>query len=72
MRIQLLTENLSFPPADQAINDGLLALGGDLSVPRLIKAYANGIFPWYEEGQPIMWWSPNPRMVSEPGKLLGM
>ena len=54
-----------FPPAESALRepDGLLAIGGDLSPARLLNAYANGIFPWYSEGQPILWWSPDPRMV---------
>jgi leucyl/phenylalanyl-tRNA--protein transferase len=54
-----------FPPADQALADpnGLLAVGGDLSPPRLLDAYRRGIFPWFERGQPILWWSPDPRMV---------
>lgn len=54
-----------FPPVEQALvrPDGLLAAGGDLSVTRLLRAYSNGIFPWYSEGQPILWWSPNPRCV---------
>lgn len=54
-----------FPPADQALDepDGLLAVGGDLSPTRLLDAYRHGIFPWFEEGQPILWWSPDPRMV---------
>ncbi len=54
-----------FPPVDSALRrpDGLLAFGGDLSVPRLLLAYRHGIFPWFSEGQPIMWWSPDPRMV---------
>ena len=54
-----------FPPVDLALRqpDGLLALGGDLSVPRLLNAYRHGIFPWFSEGQPILWWSPDPRMV---------
>ena len=53
----------SFPPVDQALEspDGLLCIGGDLSVPRLLAAYGRGIFPWYSEGQPILWWSPDPR-----------
>lgn len=56
-----------FPPVDSALRDpdGLLAIGGDLSVPRLLEAYKRGIFPWYSEGQPILWWSPNPRCVIE-------
>jgi leucyl/phenylalanyl-tRNA--protein transferase len=54
-----------FPPAEQALADpnGLLAIGGDLSIPRLLAAYRHGIFPWYSAGQPILWWSPDPRMV---------
>ena len=54
-----------FPPADSALRepDGLLAAGGDLSPRRLLDAYAHGIFPWYSPGQPILWWSPDPRMV---------
>ncbi len=54
-----------FPPAQLALSepDGLLAAGGDLSLPRLLNAYANGIFPWFSAGQPILWWSPDPRMV---------
>jgi len=54
---------VSFPEPTQASEDGLLALGGDLSVVTLLKAYAQGCFPWYSEGQPILWWSPDPRMV---------
>lgn len=54
-----------FPPAGLALRepDGLLAVGGDLSPVRLLNAYAGGIFPWFSEGQPILWWSPDPRMV---------
>ncbi|HEX8012952.1 MAG TPA: leucyl/phenylalanyl-tRNA--protein transferase [Casimicrobiaceae bacterium] len=54
-----------FPPIDAALDDpnGLLAAGGDLSPERLLDAYGHGIFPWYNGGQPILWWSPNPRMV---------
>ena len=57
-----------FPDVELALTepDGLLAVGGDLSVERLIAAYQQGIFPWYSEGQPILWWSPDPRMVMEP------
>jgi len=60
-----------FPPVDSALTDpdGLLAFGGDLSVGRLIKAYRQGIFPWFSDGQPIMWWSPNPRTVLLPENL---
>nr|WP_202109540.1 MULTISPECIES: leucyl/phenylalanyl-tRNA--protein transferase [unclassified Bordetella] len=54
-----------FPPAELALNEpaGLLAVGADLSLGRLQDAYANGIFPWYSDGEPILWWSPDPRMV---------
>jgi leucyl/phenylalanyl-tRNA--protein transferase len=61
----------SFPDVTQALKDpdGLLALGGDLSSERLLNAYRHGIFPWYSDGQPILWWSPDPRLVLLPGKL---
>ncbi|GAA5008938.1 leucyl/phenylalanyl-tRNA--protein transferase [Pseudoluteimonas lycopersici] len=54
-----------FPPADSALRepDGLLAMGGDLSPQRLLNAYAHGIFPWFSDGQPILWWSPDPRTL---------
>lgn len=54
-----------FPPAELALRqpDGLLAIGGDLSVPRLLNAYRAGVFPWFSEGQPLLWWSPDPRTV---------
>ncbi|MEP7062130.1 MAG: leucyl/phenylalanyl-tRNA--protein transferase [Betaproteobacteria bacterium] len=54
-----------FPPIERALRDpdGLLAAGGDLSVQRLVDAYSRGIFPWFAEGQPVLWWSPDPRMV---------
>ena len=57
--------NAPFPDAATALRepDGLLAYGGDLSAPRLLSAYRHGIFPWYSDGQPILWWSPDPRMV---------
>lgn len=58
-----LTLSIWFPNPEEADEEGLLAVGGDLSVKRLMHAYRSGIFPWYEEGQPILWWSPNPRMV---------
>ena len=61
-------ESLEFPPANNALPDpnGLLAVGGDLSPERLLAAYQQGIFPWYEEGQPLLWWSPTPRTVLAP------
>ena len=55
-----------FPDPDAAEPDGLLAVGGDLSPQRLLAAYQRGIFPWYEDGQPILWWSPDPRLVLFP------
>jgi leucyl/phenylalanyl-tRNA--protein transferase len=58
-----------FPEPGLANEDGLLAAGGNLEVPTLIKAYSSGIFPWYSEGSPILWWSPDPRMVLFPGKM---
>jgi leucyl/phenylalanyl-tRNA---protein transferase len=63
MSIHLLTSELEFPDPAQARVDGLLAMGGDLSIDRLLLAYERGIFPWYSEESPIMWWSPDPRCV---------
>ncbi len=65
----LLTRDLWFPHPDQADSHGLLALGGDLSVDRLLLAYSSGIFPWFSPGDPILWWSPDPRMVLFPSDL---
>ncbi len=61
----LLGSDTPFPPLDEALEDppGLLAVGADLSIDRLRDAYAHGIFPWYLPGEPILWWSPDPRMV---------
>src|SRR5689334_9798678 len=61
----------AFPPVDRALRepDGLLAAGGDLSPPRLLAAYRRGIFPWYSRGQPILWWSPDPRAVLIPTEM---
>lgn len=58
-----------FPPVEHASPEGLLAIGGDLSSRRLLDAYRNGIFPWYSAGQPILWWSPDPRAVLYPDRL---
>ncbi|MBW4359494.1 leucyl/phenylalanyl-tRNA--protein transferase [Flavobacterium taihuense] len=58
-----LSTDLFFPPLSHANRDGILAIGGDLSPERLRLAYKSGIFPWFNEGEPIIWWSPNPRMV---------
>ena|SRR5205809_5688954 len=60
---------LYFPPVYTANEEGLLAIGGDLSTERLLLAYRSGIFPWYSQGQPIIWWSPDPRFVLFPGEL---
>lgn len=64
-----LTDELIFPNPELSLKDGLLAVGGDLSIERLLLAYENGIFPWYDDQSPILWWSPNPRMVLFPKKL---
>ncbi len=65
----LLTKDLYFPPVDMADEEGLLAIGGDLSSERLLLAYHSAIFPWYNEDEPICWWSPNPRFVLYPAEL---
>jgi leucyl/phenylalanyl-tRNA---protein transferase len=64
-----LTKNIEFPDVREANKDGLLAVGGDLSVERLLLAYKTGIFPWFENDEPILWWSPDPRFVLFPDKL---
>ncbi|MFO7713365.1 leucyl/phenylalanyl-tRNA--protein transferase [Desulfosarcina sp.] len=69
MPVFTLSKRLSFPPAHLAIKEGLLAVGGDLSPERLLLAYRNGIFPWYSKDEPILWWSPDPRLVLYPGEL---
>lgn len=63
------TNDFRFPPVELATRDGLLAVGGDLQPQRLIEAYRRGIFPWYNEGQPILWWSPDPRAILLPAQL---
>src|SRR5678815_3018764 len=65
----LLTNELLFPPIEFADEHGILAIGGDLGTERLLLAYRNGIFPWYSEGGPILWWCPDPRFVLFPGEL---
>lgn len=60
---------MPFPEVSNASEEGLLAIGGDLSTHRLIDAYSKGIFPWFSQGDPILWWSPNPRFVLFPEKL---
>lgn len=64
-----LDERLYFPPVEKANAEGLLAVGGDLSPERLLLAYQNGIFPWFNEDSLILWWSPDPRMVLFPNKI---
>jgi leucyl/phenylalanyl-tRNA--protein transferase len=64
-----LSQSLKFPNPSEADSDGLLAVGGDLTSERLLLAYNSGIFPWYENDQPILWWSPDIRMVLYPKKL---
>ena len=68
MSLHVLDSNTWFPPVDEALPDGLLAIGGDLSVNRLLLAYQKGIFPWFDGDVP-MWWSPDPRFVLFPGEL---
>ncbi len=67
----LQRDSLDFPPLDKALREpnGLLAAGGDLSADRLVQAYRHGCFPWYQDGQPILWWSPDPRTVLFPDEL---
>ena len=67
----LNADNFQFPSPDTALHEpnGLLAAGGSLEPERLLEAYTKGIFPWFEEGQPILWWTPNPRMVLYPNEL---
>ena len=69
MPIFALDDSCNFPDPNQADQSGLLAVGGDLSSNRIIKAYEQGIFPWFSEGDPILWWSPDPRMILFPEKL---
>ena len=69
MPVYQLSDDLIFPSPYLASKEGLLAIGGDLSPKRLLLAYSNGIFPWYSEGEPILWWSPDPRLVLYPAEL---
>lgn len=64
-----LSSRLEFPPAWLARSDGLLCIGGDLSCERILLAYQNGIFPWFSDNEPILWWSPDPRLVLYPSEI---
>ena len=70
-RVACIDDDCDFPSLNQALSEpnGLIAIGGDLSLPRLLNAYQHGIFPWFSEGEPILWWSPNPRMALFPDAL---
>jgi leucyl/phenylalanyl-tRNA--protein transferase len=63
MPVYRLIKEVIFPPVEHTHSSGLLAVGGDLSPARLLEAYRRGIFPWYSENEPILWWSPNPRLI---------
>lgn len=67
--MEFLNSDNAFPEVDKASEDGLLAIGGDLSAKRLLNAYQNGIFPWFEDDDTILWWSPDPRFVLFPKDL---
>lgn len=69
MPVYRLPDRIAFPPVDHAAKGGLLAVGGDLSPERILTAYRDGIFPWYSEGEPLLWWSPDPRFVLFPEEL---
>ena len=69
MPVFRLPDQIIFPEPELSREDGLLAVGGDLSIGRLILAYRMGIFPWYAHGDPILWWSPDPRLVLYPDAL---
>lgn len=69
LQVNARADDSPFPPLHTATADGLLAVGGDLSRARLVAAYRNGIFPWYAPGEPLLWWSPDPRCVLLPARL---
>lgn len=69
MPVFRLSKEISFPPPELAEEDGLLAVGGDLGEERVLLAYREGIFPWYSDGSPLLWWSPDPRLVLFPEEL---
>jgi leucyl/phenylalanyl-tRNA--protein transferase len=70
-RVASIDGNCDFPEISSALREpnGLIAIGGDLSLPRLLSAYRQGIFPWFSDGEPILWWSPDPRMALFPNEL---
>ena len=70
-QVAAIENDCPFPPINQALIEpnGLIAIGGDLTTARLLNAYSQGIFPWFNEDEPVMWWSPNPRMVLFPDEL---
>lgn len=70
-RVACIEGDCAFPPLAAALQEpnGLVAIGGDLSMPRLLAAYRQGIFPWFSDGEPVLWWSPDPRMVLYPNEL---
>lgn len=70
-KVAAIENDCPFPQLSQALTEpnGLIAIGGDLSTARLLNAYSQGIFPWFNAGEPLMWWSPNPRMVLFPNEL---
>ena len=69
MPVYKLTEEIMFPKPELAEDDGLLAIGGDLRVERLLLAYCNAIFPWYSDDEPILWWCPKPRFIIKPNEI---
>ena len=69
MPIYKVSKEIIFPNPDLAEDDGLLAVGGDLSFERLLLAYCNGIFPWYSDDEPILWWCPKPRFIIKPNEV---
>ncbi len=71
MPLHVLNGNMWFPPVDEALTDGLLAIGGDLSAERLLLAYRKGIFPWFDGNIPL-WWSPDPRFVMFPVRSISI
>ncbi len=67
--MRFLNQKIEFPDINEASADGLLAIGGDLSPERLLHAYTHGIFPWFHDEEPILWWAPDPRFVIFPEEL---